>query len=1180
MNTRIRRLRSSLLLALALVWSIGAAHPAPRIARSTPPPAPGMYGGTVPSTDAPPALPPKAAFSQSPTVRVLVRLADPPLTQYAGGIAGLKPTAPRVTGARRLDLNAAESQAYLNYLASVQEHFVRSLAEAVPEARIQRQYRIVFNGFAVKVPRDRIEAIRRLPGVASVTVEREYHLDMDASIPLIGLVQDVTGDGLDPTDPDRGLWAKIPGGHAQAGAGIKVAVIDSGIYIDNPCFNDAGYSYPPGFPKGDTRYTNKKVIVARAYFRPDDPPDPVDDAPDPLEHPMVAHGSHVAGTIACNYGTVATLGAGAGAITQTISGIAPRAWLMNYRVFYYSVSGSTSAFDPELIAALEDAVADGADLVHNSWGGLPLTSIEEDPLVQAYEAAVDAGLVVVFSAGNSGPGQYTIGSPAIGPKFISVGASTHNRIFAQVLNVTGPNDPPTVTVPITLTNIAAVPGSGPAITQTLAAPYKFDPTNRLGCTPYSPGTFANRIAVIQRGACTFLTKVTNAYNAGALGVVVVNNVPGFPIAMGGLETTRIPAVMVAQGDGNNIINWYMTYSATYTVTLEILPTLRRYTDDREADKVAPFSSRGPNIDDTIKPDVTAPGVNILSAVLNGFALYQGTSMSAPHVSGAVALLRQLYPHLTPAQIKSLIVTTADLPANLDPSCSASLTFQGPMCRGSGRINLAAGGILTPGLTFDPPSLSFRVRETSSGPVTRTVSAQSLAASPVTYTLGVTVQKGHAALTVTVVPTQVTVPAGGTVSFAVVLDVGNVPVTSFDDFYGFVTVIDDADPARAYRLPYWVRLIPALPPAEVLLIDADFSTRSRSPIFPNYSTFYTTTLNNLGVSYYYMSASSGDFMLLTASYVNWLRKYPLAIIFTGDNYLGFGALSTFLRAYLAAGGRVLITGQDVGWYYAEALGDFLFPLVTGAAYVQDSLYPAGPPRPTAAGDSLFSSFLAGRIYDISAGGDGAGNQRSVDEVNAAFYSDVDAYPLLSSVPVTTASGLGHLGTRMSSEPTLERVKGAAPWTKLGYRVAYLSFGLEGVNNNTGYGTREDLMKRLLDWLRAEVGVTPGQPEYFTPAPHSAVLVTATVSTNVITTGVDIVTPNGFLCRWDFGDGTAPQVTVASGNVCAAYHGYPAFGRYPVRVEVTDIFGHKAVSDIFYVRVGYPVYFPLVTRSRTP
>ena len=1116
---------------------------------------------------------------------MLVRLADPPLAQYEGGIAGLKPTAPRVTGARRLDLNAAESQAYLNYLASVQEHFVRSLAEAVPEAQIQRQYRIVFNGFAVKVPRDRIEAIRRLPGVASVTVEREYHLDMDASIPLIGLVQDSTGNGLDPTDPDQGLWAKIPGGHAQAGAGIKVAVIDSGIYIYNPCFNDAGYSYPPGFPKGDTRYTNKKVIVARAYFRPDDPPDPVNDAPNPLEHPMVTHGSHVAGTIACNYGTVATLGAGAGAIMQTISGIAPRAWLMNYRVFYYSVSGLSSAFDPELIAALEDAVADGADVVHNSWGGLPLTSIEEDPLVQAYEAAVDAGLVVVFSAGNSGPGQYTIGSPAIGPKFISVGASTHNRIFAQVLNVTGPNDSPTVTVPITLTGIAAVPGDGPAITQTLAAPYKFDPTNPLGCTPYSPGTFANRIAVIRRGACTFFTKVTNAYNAGAVGVVVVNNIPGFPVAMGGLETTQIPAVMVSQADGENIIGWYTTYGPTYgtNVTLEILPTLQRYTDNNEADKVAGFSSRGPNIDDTIKPDVTAPGVNILSAVLNGFALYQGTSMSAPHVSGAVALLRQLYPDLTPAQIKSLIVTTADLPANLDPSCSASSTFRGPMCRGSGRINLAAGGILTPGLTFDPPSLSFKVRETNSGPITLTVSAQSLAASPVIYTLDVTVQEGHPALTVTVVPAQVTVPAGGTISFDVVLDVGNVPITDFDDFYGFVTVTDADDPTRVYKLPYWVRLIPALPPAEVLLIDADFSTRTSSPFFADYSAFYTTTLNNLGVSYHYIEASSGNAMLLTASYVNWLRKYPLAIIFTGDNYLGFGALSTFLRAYLAAGGRDLITGQDVGWWYDFFLSDSLFRLVTGAAYLQSSLYPtAGPPQPTAAGDSLFSPFLAGRIYDISisAGGDGAGNQVFVDEVVAGFFNDVDAYPLLSSVPVPTALGPGHLGTRMSSEPTLERVKGTAPWTRLGYRVAYLSFGLEGVNNTTGYGTREDLMKRLLDWLRAEVGVAPGQSEFFAPAPHSAVLVTATVSTNVITTGVDIDTSNWFLCRWDFGDGTAPQVTEAMDNVCAAYHGYPAFGRYPVRVEVTDIFGHKAVSDIFYVRVGYPAYLPLVMRQSTP
>jgi hypothetical protein len=324
------------------------------------------------------------------------------------------------------------------------------------------------------------------------------------------------------------------------------------------------------------------------------------------------------------------------------------------------------------------------------------------------------------------------------------------------------------------------------------------------------------------------------------------------------------------------------------------------------------------------------------------------------------------------------------------------------------------------------------------------------------------------------------------------------------------------------------------------------------------------------------------MLLTSSYVNWLRRYPLAIVFTGNNYVGFGTLSTFLRAYLAAGGRVLLTGQDIGWYYGEYLGDTLFPLITGAGYVQDDLYGdlGGPPSPTAMGDNLFSGFLAGRIYDFSSAGDGAGNQSAVDEVAARFYNDVDAYPILSTVPVTTVSSLGHLGTRISSEPTLERLAGREPWTKLGYRVAYLSFGLEGVNNNTGYNTREDLLKRLLDWLQAEVQVTPGQPEFFAPAPYAAALVTATVSTNVITTGVDVQTPNMFLCRWDFGDGTPVQVTEADGNVCAAYHGYRAFGRYPVRVEVTDIFGHKAVSDVFYVQVGYRVYLPLVTRNYGP
>jgi hypothetical protein len=157
---------------------------------------------------------------------VIVRLKDPPLAQYEGGIPGLRATSPKATGTARLNLSAPESRAYLDYLASVQEQFVRDLASVIPEAQVQRQYRVVLNGFAVKVPRNKVELIRTMPGVASVTVEREYHLDMDASLPLIGLVNDQNGNGFDPTDPDQGLWTLV-GGHNRAGQGLKTGLINA-----------------------------------------------------------------------------------------------------------------------------------------------------------------------------------------------------------------------------------------------------------------------------------------------------------------------------------------------------------------------------------------------------------------------------------------------------------------------------------------------------------------------------------------------------------------------------------------------------------------------------------------------------------------------------------------------------------------------------------------------------------------------------------------------------------------------------------------------------------------------------------------------------------------------------------------------------------------------------------------
>jgi hypothetical protein len=215
---------------------------------------------------------------------------------------------------------------------------------------------------------------------------------------------------------------------AGDGEGVKVAVIDGGVYATrdpvgryagNACFDDAGYEPVPGYPLGDRRFTNNKVLVARAYFRPGDLPAPGDDTP--LPGPRgTGHGTHVAGTVACNAGTRAG--------DALIPSAAPRARLMNYRVFYPTARmdddfSDGNAYTVELVAAIDDAVHDGADVILASWGSSYRNTLPwPDPMVRAADAAVDAGVVVVVAHGNGGPEEGTTPSPAMSPKVISVGA--------------------------------------------------------------------------------------------------------------------------------------------------------------------------------------------------------------------------------------------------------------------------------------------------------------------------------------------------------------------------------------------------------------------------------------------------------------------------------------------------------------------------------------------------------------------------------------------------------------------------------------------------------------------------------------------------------------------------------------------------------------------------------------
>jgi len=267
----------TLVVVLGLLVPVGAAaapaHSANDVAFVPAAGGPGAGRNAVVTDDAPSssALYEKPVIDPNKVVRAIVQLEDPPLASYKGGISGLRPTSPAATGMGKLDVNSLESRAYVTHLAGKRAAFRSELARALPDAQVQYEYDVVLNGLAVKTRWGDLDAIGRLPGVKAVELEQEYRPQMDASLALIGL-----GSGsMDGAWTDSGLWAAV-GGHANAGAGIKIADIDSGLDFSHPCFDPTGYTYPAGYPKYDNadnaRLVTPKVIVARAYFSPDSPP--------------------------------------------------------------------------------------------------------------------------------------------------------------------------------------------------------------------------------------------------------------------------------------------------------------------------------------------------------------------------------------------------------------------------------------------------------------------------------------------------------------------------------------------------------------------------------------------------------------------------------------------------------------------------------------------------------------------------------------------------------------------------------------------------------------------------------------------------------------------------------------------------------------------------------------------
>jgi subtilisin family serine protease len=646
----------------------------------------------------------------------IVRLKDQPIATYNGGIQGLSATNPQVAKKSlfkklaaskkssaqirkelRLDLSAPEAVAYANFLESKQQKFLaKASAKLGSGLNVVYKYKNTFNGMAVRLTQAEAAQLSTLADVAFIERERLEHIETDTGPTHIGATNVWMGTGQTATN---------------MGEGVIIGVIDTGINSDHPAFADVGADgydhtnpWGTGVYKGDcagdfASMCNDKLIGVHSYAAITDNYSNTEvfgDTPPPANgEDYNGHGSHTAstagGNILLNVPMVdAENGKEEGdGVNSTgfhfsqISGVAPHANIVAYQICSPGDSGDTYSGCPSaaILAALEDAVADGVDVINYSisGGGDPWASSSE----QAFLAAQEAGIFAAVSAGNSGPNANTTEKSA--PWYTVVGAATHGRTFVYTATV---NDK----------DYNYTRGSGPSfadpITGPLAAAITVDADNFEGCTEFAADAFKDHIALISRGSCAFSDKVTNATAAGATAVVVYNNKDGdATLVMGSLEETTIPAVMVSQNAGAAILA-DLELTADLPITIDPTPAV----EIGQADDTADFSSRGPNsfVADVMTPSVTAPGVSIYAAYsdqqfghdVNGpapadYAFLQGTSMSSPHVAGAGAVLKSSHPTWTPDNIRSALMLTATTDVRKEDGVTTADFFD----MGAGRIRV-------------------------------------------------------------------------------------------------------------------------------------------------------------------------------------------------------------------------------------------------------------------------------------------------------------------------------------------------------------------------------------------------------------------------------------------------------------------------------------------------------------
>jgi len=602
-------------------------------------------------------------------IPVTIKLDYDSTAVYGGGVSGLDATSPSVTGKALSDRTGA-LQAYESFVAGKEQSFASTMTKQVPQARIGRSLRTVYGGVAAQVPANKIADLLKIDGVVAVQDDAKREALTDSSPRFIGA----------PT-----IYQELGGGTRNAGRGVIYGNLDTGIWPEHPSFADLGnLSAPPG-PARECNYGDNPLtpatdvfvcqdkLIGGAHFT--DTYDMVegDDMFEGTARDSDGHGTHTSSTSAGNIvNDVSILGSD----LAPIHGIAPGAWVMEYKV-----CGPAGCFGSDSAAAVGQAIIDGVDVINFSisGGNDPFT----DPVELAFLDAYAAGVFVSASAGNDGPGAGTANH--LSPWVTSVAASTQTREFATTLTVTAGNGDT-----FTMDGASIMPAAGPLpVVMAADAPY----STPLCDAPAPAGLFTGKIVACERGGNGRVEKGYAVLQGGAAGMVLYNPT----LQDTETDTHWLPTVHLADGAD------FVAFMAAHAGETASWPA--GAARDGQGDVMAAFSSRGPG-GNFIKPDVTAPGVQIMAGdtpisetVTSGpageiFQAIAGTSMSSPHNAGAAILLKALNTDWTPGQVKSALMTTATQNVVKEDT----VTPADPFDMGSGRINLRKAG--TPGLTFD------------------------------------------------------------------------------------------------------------------------------------------------------------------------------------------------------------------------------------------------------------------------------------------------------------------------------------------------------------------------------------------------------------------------------------------------------------------------------------------------